>query len=351
VLASAICLSFAAFSFSSCCRKPFASASWAFSLSLSDLACASLALVCARSSTSALLSASDFLRSASARLVCLGLPPFQLRLLLFCRRAGDGGRRLLLPLLLLLLLLLGGGRGFFLLFVFLRCLLGSGRRVGLAQIADGRGVDVLGLGERSLDRLGRHRRRNLHGGADVQRLGEVAHARLRVLVLVDLEHAEQDVDLRHDPVGSEAVLLRERDRLLKLASGLVEVAVAIGRSGALAERLEPLHRFLGVRRASRPHRREQQQLYENQRDDPFGDVHWAFLSPGSPGSRRQSTASRVLRGRSGPHIPYIRRRKGWGRRAPVPRRGSTIAPGTAGRGTRTASSLHSRPASARSCLW
>ena len=204
-----------------------------------------------------------------------------------------GGRRGLLSLLLLLLL----GRGRELRF---RRLLLRGGRVGLAQIADRRRIDVLRLRERLLDRLGRHGRRNLGRRTDVERLREVAHARVHVLVLVDLEHAEQDVDLRHDPVRSQAALLRDRDRLLELALRLVEVAVCIRGRGALAERLQLLHRVLRVGRAGVSRRGEQQELYENQRDNPFGDVHGIFPLPwpravGVSGIYRKPGASCPLR--------------------------------------------------------
>jgi hypothetical protein len=182
-------------------------------------------------------------------------------------------RRLLL-LLTRLFLRRSSGRLFLLfLFVFLGGFLGGDRRVGLAQVADGRRVHIFRLRERRLHSLGRHRGRDLDRGADVDRLREVAHARVRILVLVDLEHAEQDVDLRHDPVRPEAVVLGERDRLLQLAPGLVEVPVTIGSGGALAERLQLLHRFLGVAGDRGPRDRKHQQGNENDRNDTCDCSH------------------------------------------------------------------------------
>jgi hypothetical protein len=206
-----------------------------------------------------LLSASLFLRSASACFRSSAARFFSSAACFFsCRCRGDGG----LVLLLARLLFSRGRRRF-----LLGRLLGRDGRVGLSQIADGRRVDVFRLGERRLHGLGGHRRRDLDRGADVQRLGEVAHARVRVLVLVDLEHAEQDVDLRHDPVRPEAGLLRERDRLLQLALRLFEVSVTVGTGGALAERLQLLHRFLGIGRDRGPRDGDRQQRNDDDRGD------------------------------------------------------------------------------------
>ena len=321
VLASATCFSLAAFSFSSCCRYVLASPSWLLSLSLSAFSWLSLTLACARSSTSLpVLSASaPACDSASACLRSgLGLLAVRVRLLLLRRRPPRPSR----PSPASPAPWLGrGGRGFLRGFL-LRRLLGRRRRLGLAQIADGRRIDVLRLRERRLDRLRRHRRRNLHRRADVERLGEVAHARLGVLVLVDLEDAEQDVDLRHDPVRREAALLGDRDRLLQLAPRLVEVAVLVGGGGALIERLQLLHRLLGVGRAGvlapRPASAAGTKTNETIRlatcmgssFGGFAEVSGIYRKP-------------ALRGRSGRHILCTRRRKGWGRRAPARARGST----------------------------
>ena len=100
-----------------------------------------------------------------------------------------------------------------------------GRRRRLALL-------ILGPVEGRQHRLGGHRGRDLNGGADVQRLGEVLDALTFVLETGDLEDAVEDVDLGDQLVATEAVLLGQLQRLLELALRLVELAVVVGAAAA-----------------------------------------------------------------------------------------------------------------------
>ncbi len=256
---AASCLSSSCFSLVSCWRRALASASC---LSLSDLSCASLLLASRSFFASSRLAASCLSWSGLllgqllgvtlgagqllVLLLLLLLQPVLLRLLQALAHLGGGqvvdqllffciASRRLVPRRRVRLGRAGGLRRRGRLEQGLLGLLWSCLRRGrLRRLA----LLILGPVEGRQHGLGGHGGRDLNGGADVQRLGEVLDALTFVLETGDLEDAVEDIDLGDQFLGSEPVVVRQLQRLLELALRLVELAVVVGGRGRLIVRLD-----------------------------------------------------------------------------------------------------------------
>src|SRR5450631_2650455 len=173
-----------------------------------------------------------------------------------------------------------------------------GRRLRLALL-------ILCAVEGRQHRFGGHRGRDLNGGADVERLGEVLHPLISVLEAGDLEDAVEDVDLGDQLVATEAVLLRQLQRLLELALRLVELAVVVGDRGRLIVRLDLGEDRLLIGGAGRERggQRQQQRSQNSQ-----GLTRWSFHAACTcivyAVARRTETGSRKPKNDTLPRTPW-----------------------------------------------
>src|SRR6185437_10593593 len=149
---------------------------------------------------------------------------------------------------------------------------------------------VLRLVEGGQDRLGGHRGRYLNGRADVDRLAEVLDALSSILESGHLQHAVEEIGLRHQLVLAEAVVLREFQLLLELRLGLFQLAIVIsGRRGLVSGLDLGQDRFLicGVNGGGAGAGSEQQRAPEKRDSSACGRSRHAS-------SRRRPVTSRCL---------------------------------------------------------